>query len=774
MFTAYQSQRMGKSLWVATAVFGALSLFGCGKSARQYIDRGNELLAAKKYDDAVLNYRNAIKKTPTSGEAYFQLGLTLLKQGKINEAYQALSNAVTFDPKNNSAKVDLANLCMAVYTRDPKHPPALYKQAQTLADQLTAPGGNLAEGLRVKGVLALADNHPGIAVESFRKSLALAPDNSEAAVGLAQALFRDNQPEEGERTARDAVQRHPQFAAAYETLYAYYRALQNGDKAEALLKLWVANNPKDSGPILRLAAFYYGSKKPDQSEQILKTLMDRPADFPQADLLVGEFHEMTRNQEKALEDYRRGESKDRERRQVYQERVANVLSELGRREEALKKADEILAKDPKNLFARGLKVQLLDQLGGAQNLTTAATLAGDLAKETPANARLQMLAGEALLKKGNPEQALKYFQEAAKADPRSPGPQIALARLELMRKNYPAVLQRADTALALRPNDPTARLFRVIALTGTHSYTQAKSEAERLATDTKDSPQVEMQLGIIALGQGHYSQAEDYFRKLYKEGSQDLQPLAGLVNTYEAEHQPDRAMELMQAEAQKAPDSTGKAALLVATEEAAGKPDLALAELQKLAAQHPKSAEVQIQIAQLQRKQGHLPETLQALERAQQLAPDGKGLDTAIGNVQDQMGKKAEALASYRKALAKTPDDPLLLNNLAFLLTETGGNLNEAQQMISTAIRKAPKYPQLQDTLAWVEIKQHHEAAAIDILAMLIREHPDDATYRYHYAVALVDSGNHSAARDQVQTALSKKPSAEIETALRNLLAQAK
>jgi Tfp pilus assembly protein PilF len=165
---------------------------------------------------------------------------------------------------------------------------------------------------------------------------------------------------------------------------------------------------------------------------------------------------------------------------------------------------------------------------------------------------------------------------------------------------------------------------------------------------------------------------------------------------------------------------------------------------------------------------------LQALERAQQLAPDGKGLDTAIGNVQDQLGKKADALASYRKALTKTPDDPLLLNNLAFLLTETGGNLDEAQQMISTAIRKAPKYPQLQDTLAWVEIKQHHEAAAMDILATLIRAHPDDVTYRYHYAVALVDSGSRSAARDQVQTALSKKPPAEIETALRNLLAQAK
>jgi tetratricopeptide (TPR) repeat protein len=774
MFLAYKGRVIGKRARVAAVVLGAVCLFGCGKTARQYLDRGNELFAAGKYDDAILNYRNAIKKN-SSGEGYYRLGLAFLKEGKIADAYQNLSNAVRLDPKNNPAKIALANLSLAIYARDPKRPAVLYKQAETLSDQLTAPGGNPAEGLRLKGVIALADNHPGIAVDSFRQSLRLAPDNGEVSVGLAQALFRDNQPDEGERTARETVERHPQFAAAYETLYAYYAAKQSWDKAEELLKLWGAKNPKEPEPALRLAAFYYRRKQPDASEKILKSLVDRPSDFPQADLLVGDFHDtLTHNLEEALTDYRRGESRDHERLQAYQERVAAVLSQLGRREEALKETDAILAKQPKNQFARTLKVELLDQIGGSQNLNAAAVVAAELAKEAPGNAKVQLLAGQTLLMKGNPDQAFTYFQDASKADSKSPAPQMALARIELMRKNYPAVLQRADKALELHPNDLNARLFRVIGLTGTHSYVQAKAEAERLASDTKDSPQVEMQLGIIALGQGRYSQAEDYFRKLYKQGSPDLQPLAGLVNTYEAEHQPDRALELMQTEVQKTPDSAGKTALLVATEEAAGKSDMALAELQKLAELHPTAGDVQVRIAQLQMKHGHLQEALQALQRAQQLAPNGKGLDFAIGNVQEQLGRKAEAVASYRKALTKTPDNPLLLNNLAFLLAETGGNLDEAQQMVSTAIRKAPNLPQLKDTLAWVEVKQHHEAAALQILAALTKEHPDAVTYRYHYAVALIDSGNRSAGKDQAETALSEKPPAEMATALRNLLAQAK
>jgi Flp pilus assembly protein TadD len=73
---------------------------------------------------------------------------------------------------------------------------------------------------------------------------------------------------------------------------------------------------------------------------------------------------------------------------------------------------------------------------------------------------------------------------------------LALARLELMRKNYPAVLQHANKALAIRPNDPNARLFRVIGLTGTHSYVQAKTEAEQLAAIPRMRRRLRCNLGL--------------------------------------------------------------------------------------------------------------------------------------------------------------------------------------------------------------------------------------------------------------------------------------
>ena len=96
-----------------------------------------------------------------------------------------------------------------------------------------------------------------------------------------------------------------------------------------------------------MAAFYYARKQPDQGEQTLNSLLNRRTQIPQADLLVGDFHALIHNPEKALADYQRGESRDHDRQQVYQERIASTLATLGTPGETIKATDAILTKIPK-------------------------------------------------------------------------------------------------------------------------------------------------------------------------------------------------------------------------------------------------------------------------------------------------------------------------------------------------------------------------------------------------------------------------------------------
>lgn len=756
---------------VATCIAIACCLVGCA-STQRYIDRGNRAYSAGKYGDAALEYRNATKKDPQSGEAYYRLGLAELKLSHGTDAYEALTHAASLSPQNMDAKKNLAELCLASYLGTSARPATLYTQARRLTDELLGNNPNSPDGLRLKGAIALIDNKPDDAVAAVQKAVRISPDSKELQVDLADALFKDNQPDQGERVARQVIAKYPQYPSAYNVLYSSYVSRRRESDAVAILNEWKANNPNDATPVLRLAAYDYRQQKSAEAENLLNSLLQKRGSIQQVDLIVGDFHNAVGDREKALSDYRRGQSMDRDHEAVYLQREASTLAALGRREEAVKALDAILAKDAQNQLARVQKVELLTRLGGAQNLETAAKLAGDLAKEAPGNARVQMVAGQAFAAKRDLASATTCFQQAAKINPRLIPARLALAQIAALRRNYAAVLDNANAVLAVDPNNSDAKLFRVIGLAQSRSYDQAKTEAEQLGRTGQKNAQVELQLGVIALAQKKYPEAERHFQKIYREDDPNNGALAGLLDSYIGEHQPDRALQLAETELKRAPQSGGRAALLVASAQAAGKPGVALAELEKLAADNPKSAEAQIQLGDFQRSQGNFQEALTAYEHARQLAPDRAQLDTLVANMQEELGERPEAIATYRKALSRLPDDPLILNNLAFLLTETHGDLNEALRLATAASRKAPSDPDVQDTLAWIHILKGESEAMLPAVAELTRKYPQNPTYRYHYAVALFQKGDRISAKQQLEAALSNRPAKSTENDIRSMLGQ--
>jgi Tfp pilus assembly protein PilF len=60
----------------------------------------------------------------------------------------------------------------------------------------------------------------------------------------------------------------------------------------------------------------------------------------------------------------------------------------------------------------------------------------------------------------------------------------------------------------------------------------------------------------------------------------------------------------------------------------------------------------------------------------------------------------------------------------------------------------------------------------IPVLAQLTRGYPSNSTYRYQYAVALFQKGDHASAKQQLESALSSGPEKQTESEIRNLLKQ--
>ena len=112
----------------------------------------------------------------------------------------------------------------------------------------------------------------------------------------------------------------------------------------------------------------------------------------------------------------------------------------------------------------------------------------------------------------------------------------------------------------------------------------------------------------------------------------------------------------------------------------------------------------------------------------------------------------------YRKALEENPDFVPAANNLAYLLAETGKNLNEAMRLAETAKRQLPNDPKVQDTLGWVYVKMGLYDNAIREFTQSIEQLPDNPTIYYHLGVAYHKKGETGQAKDALKAAIKMDP----------------
>jgi len=136
---------------------------------------------------------------------------------------------------------------------------------------------------------------------------------------------------------------------------------------------------------------------------------------------------------------------------------------------------------------------------------------------------------------------------------------------------------------------------------------------------------------------------------------------------------------------------------------------------------------------------------------------------TMLGILEDAGGDTAQAEASYRKALEVAPETPIAANNLAWLIAENSGNLDEALRLATIAVTKNQYVAEYYDTLGYVYLKKDLIAPAVEQLkkAVTLEEenaHRTGATpnpgYRLRLGMALARSGDKTSARREVESSL--------------------
>ena len=741
---------------------------GCGKNPQRYLEAGNRFFEAHKYADASINYRNAIQKDPNLAEAYFGLAKTFLAQGQAREAYAAFNRTVELAPQNMDAKRQLANLALAGYLGDNRRPKNLYDQLNKLAADFLARDPNSYDGLRVKAYIALNDNQRAEAIGYFRKALQVKPWEPEMTVILGQVLMQEEgTAREGERLILDLIQQHKDAGAAYDALYRYYTNTKRPAEAENILKSKVAANPKQAGYLLQLAAHYRRAGKMAEMQTIIGAILGDAKTFPKGLMLAGDFYNQAGDREQALKYYQQGAKKATDDQLAYQKRAAGLLAAMGRSDQALSVLDEALrahAKDPDLHMARA--VILITQ--GKADPALAELQQQDQDRQNNPAVKYQL--GRALLLKGKGKEATAAWEESARLQPNYLEPKLALATYALDNRHYDEAQRRADQVLAGAPGNVTAQIVRADALQGLGRLPEAKVLLTNLRQQFPGNPTIDLEYALLSLRDRDPGEAEKVFRAHYAPGQDNMRPLTGLVEALFVQKRGEEALRLIQADLAKAPGRPAVLMLLANSQAVAGQTDAAVQTLEQLAGAHPDLPGVQMRLGQLQGAKGEMQSALADFQKARALAPQSAEPLLALAEAEERLGQADAARQDYQAVLKLDASNLVALNNLAFLTADHGGNLDEALRMITTASQKLPKQPNLSDTLGYVYLKQKKVGSALRVFEDLAQQYPANPTFRFHYGLALLESGSKELARKELQAALAAKPPADLASKIKQAL----
>ncbi|NKB21345.1 MAG: PEP-CTERM system TPR-repeat protein PrsT [Alphaproteobacteria bacterium] len=659
--------------------------------------------------------------------------------------------------KDVEAEADL----QAVFQRSRKHPLANYLSALSLAKKKDFAGAqeavqrggpsldNHMPSVFLSGAINYGLNQLEQAAANLGRFVGKNPKNVRARKLLGATLVRKNESKKAIEILEPLVTENQADAQVKSLLGSAYMRTGKFAKGAEMFEQAAKENPKKSAIRTQLALSRLAQGSTDQAVGDLEAAINLDPDANQASVLL------------ALVHLRKGKFDD-----------------------ALKAAEALKKSMPENPLALNL---IGASLLGKGSLKEARASFEEALRKKPEFHPARMNLAQLDLREKKDANAMKHYNAIISADPKHIGALMALANIAAKNKQDQDVVKWLKQAGEANPKSVAPRLQLIRYYNSRRSIRKALSVARSLNTSVPRNPQLLEALGRAEVASNNILNAVGTFRELVDVVPKSPRAHQLLGDSLVASKDPRAARESFNKSLELDKSYVPTMMRLAELESREGNLDKALELAQAIDGKRPKFAagkmlagDAYVRAKQFKKALVEYDAGLKKVDtgalaiRRFNAQRQAESLDKALAGLQTWVDRKNEAAVRHvlasnyisnkryddairesEKLLKDDQDNPVLLNNLAWLYSEKKDP--RAAEFGKRALDKAPKSAAVMDTLGWILLSNGDIAKGTELLKKANEAAPKQGDIAYHYAIALQKGGKTREAKRLLDRLIAQK-----------------
>lgn len=685
--------------FVLLSALAALLLAGCsaeGKRNRS-LERATTHFKAGDLERARLEYHAVLQKFPDDPAANKGLALVWMERGASVRALALLTKVLAQAPGDLEAKVKRAELLAGL-----SRPTDARREALAVLQQNPGAGAGL--------ILLSETVRDGEDLKALDAALQRFPDRNAVAFHLATANgLRARGDRAGAAAAvQRALQADPKSAAAHAAMAAVLAESGAADKALAEHKAAVSNAPLRSKHVIDLASFLIQAGATNEAVNLLQDVVRQASDYLPA------------------------------------WRSLALLAALNQKGQ---EADALLARA---LAVEPTDYQTLLQRAGlwlaAGETPRAISELERLRREYPGiGLELNQLAG-AYLKANDPAKAVPVLQQSAALFPENVETSVTLAQLLLRGGDAPSAVTVLGNLINRRPDVLQAYPLLVEAAKASGKLDELAGKLADSVAKLPDNPQLLYALGLARSQQGKVDEGRAVWAKLRQLAPDFVPAIADAFDLEIRAGQTAAAVRIAESVISRNPKAAFGQVLLARARAAEQKWVEALAAAKAAIDLEPAVGSHYALFAQCV---GQLPDKADRLARVDALVAQHASEVAAVllaGQVYQQERNFPKVREIYEKFLAAKPDSAAILNNLANLVADDLGQLDQALPLATKARQLDAASPAIADTLGWILHRTGKFEQALPLIEQAVRGLPGNAEVVTHFGLVNAKLGRRDVA----------------------------